>query len=111
MNVIPVFTVSQPVDVSVDDYVWLVNGVAPTITPHVPRPYTETVTSTYGQIVPFKLKVSEACYLKVLLEGDTAASVQYFSEGENNQMVVRVYNDIGNTLDGSAQDGDIVAYR
>ena len=111
MNAIPVFSVSQPVDVSADDYVWLVNGEVPTVTVHNPLPYENTETETYEKLIPFKLKVSESCYLNVQLEGESEGSTRYFNEGENNQMVVKVFNHVDNTLTGAVNTGDIVAYR
>lgn len=110
MNVIPVFTQSQAVDVSAADFVWQVDGSDPVISSHTPLPYEETETEGVPYYHPFKLKVSGACLLTVVLEGEEESSVQYFNEGENNQMVIKVLNNIKNTLTGATQ-GDIIAYK
>ena len=114
LNTIPVFTEAQAVDVNVDDYVWLIDGSVPTVTEHVPKPYGLTETVTYKKLLPFKLKVSAGCYLTVILDGEDPAGSgtrMYFNEGENNQMVIKVLNDVNNSLTGADEDGDIVAYR
>jgi len=113
MNAIPVFTDAQAVNVSAADFIWKVNGVKPTLHVDAPLPYEETETTGIPAYLPFKLKVSVGCTLLVVLDGQNpagAGTVLYFNEGENNQMVIIVKNDAGNTITG-ATTGDITAYR
>ena len=110
LNAIPVFTDAQPVDVSAGDYVWQVNGADPVVAQHVPTPYVENTTTGFLRLLPFKLKLSQGAILDVKLEGMTTHFLMPFSEGENNQMVIKVFNNVLNDIDGST-DGDIVAFR
>lgn len=100
-------TRTKAVNVSAANFVWDATEWA--------EGYTGPDTAKH--LTSFKLKVSKACFLKVWVVGNATAAVEYFTAGENNQVLVMVCldatnnkdQDAGSAFDGSGHLGDIVA--